>query len=326
MPISSPVSTVPRSGARGVAGLVLAALFWAGNYVFGAIAVTSMDPFSLTLLRWAGALVPLLVLAQLIERPNWRALLRHWRFLALRGALGLAGYSLLLYLALAHTTALAASLINAANPALIAIAARVWLGDRLTRRGIAGVLVALLGVLVVLTDGDVAALVGKPLGLGDLAMLGAIAAWTAYTIAARLGPELPPTSATAMEAALVVVGMAVIAPFVGVTAPQSAAAAWSLAFIVVFPSCASYVLWNRSLAIVRPAVAGVSLNLITVFAVAASVFLGVPITAAQGVGGIVVIAGVVLTSLSGRPDPVTNPTGESPAGPVGVADAVQKLL
>jgi drug/metabolite transporter (DMT)-like permease len=288
----------PRSvSVPGVVALVLAALFWAGNYVFGAIAVTTMDPFSLTFLRWAFAVVPLVVLAQVMERPDWRAILRRWPYLALRGALGLAAYSLLLYLALSHTNALAASLINAANPALIAVAARVLLGDELGPLSVIGVAAALVGVLVILTQGDLAAVFDTSIGVGEWLMLGAIVAWTAYTLAARYGPELPPIGATAAEAGLVVAGMALLAPFLGVTLPPTPAAGWSLLFIVVFPSCASYVLWNRATAVVPPALAGVSLNLIVVFAALATAFQGIPITGAQVTGGLIILVGVVLTCL-----------------------------
>ena len=37
----------------------------------------TMEPLQLTFWRWALAAVPLLVLAQLAEKPDWRAVLRH---------------------------------------------------------------------------------------------------------------------------------------------------------------------------------------------------------------------------------------------------------
>ena len=39
--------------------LVLATLFWAGNFVFGAAALDSVDPISLTWIRWTLALIPI---------------------------------------------------------------------------------------------------------------------------------------------------------------------------------------------------------------------------------------------------------------------------
>lgn len=287
-----------------IAALIGATLFWAGNYVFGKVAVATMSPVSLTFLRWLLALVPLLVIAQWAERPDWRAVRRHWPFLLLQSALGLAGYNLLLYSALTQTSALAASLINAANPALIAIAALVVLREPLGVRGAFGIGLAFVGVLVILTQGDLASLMALDIGRGDLLMLGAITVWTGYTVAGRLGPRLPPITSTALQAAALVIGLGLAAPFVGGVAwPSEPAAVASLVFIAIFPSCASYVLWNVALQRVPPARAGVFLNLITVFTAVAALAMGTPITAAQVAGGLTVLAGVALTAGTPARDP-----------------------
>ena len=110
--------------------LVIATLFWSGNFVVGQAAMRSMTPLELTFWRWALVAVPLLLLAQRVDRPDWRAVLRRWPTLLLLSALGLSGYTLLLYSALGHTSALTASLITAANPALIVVMAMFMLGDR----------------------------------------------------------------------------------------------------------------------------------------------------------------------------------------------------
>lgn len=281
---------------RAILSLVAATAFWAGNYVFGEVAVTDMSPLGIVLLRWAIALVPLMAIAQLIEHPHWMSLLRHWPFLLMQGVLGLLAYNLFLYAALEVSTPFAASLINAANPALIALTALVVLHERIGWRGGVGIGLALLGVLIVLTRGDLTALGARAFDAGDLLMLGAIAAWTAYTIAARTGPRLPPVSAVAIQAAFVVAGLGVAAPFVGVALPRTAPALASLLFIAVFPSCLSYVLWNTALAVIPPGRAGVFLNLITVFTAGWALASGQPIAAAQVAGGIVIIGGVLLTA------------------------------
>ena len=105
--------------------LVLATLFWSGNFVVGQAAVASMTPLDLTFWRWALAAVPLLLLAHFVEKPDWRAVLRRWPVLLLLSVLGMSGYTLLLYGALGHTSAMNASLITAANPALIVVLAMV---------------------------------------------------------------------------------------------------------------------------------------------------------------------------------------------------------
>ena len=114
--------------------LVLATLFWSGNFVVGQAAVASMTPLELTFWRWALAAVPLLAAGPLRGTPDWRAVLRRWPVLLLLSVLGMSGYTLLLYSALGHTSALNASLITAANPALIVVMAIFLLGERTTAR------------------------------------------------------------------------------------------------------------------------------------------------------------------------------------------------
>lgn len=144
--------------------------------------------------------------------------------------------------------------------ALISLPAVVFLKERLSALASTGIALALVGVLVVLSNGNPTLLFTHGFGAGDLLMLGAIISWTAYTIVAR-------------------------------------ADGWaSLLFIAVFPSLLSYVLWNRALQSIEPAKAGVFLNLITVFTALATVILGRPLTPAQIVGGVVVVGGVALAN------------------------------
>ncbi|GAA3644889.1 DMT family transporter [Microbacterium marinilacus] len=283
-----------RRRALGYLALVGATLSWAGNYLLGVIAVAEMDPVSLTWLRWALAVVPLFVVAQLVERPDWRSIARAWPRLLVLGGIGVAGYNLLLYAALDTETPFQLSLINAFNPALIAIAAVVFLGARLGWRGVGGILLAFVGVLWIISGGRPLSVLEHPPKIGSLIMVGAIVAWTAYTIIGRTGPRLPPISAVAAQGLIVVVGLTPFVLVQGLSLPQTAAGGWSLAYIAVFPSIVSYVLWNYALQHVPPAQAGVSLNLITVFTAIATVLLGMAVTVPQIVGGVLVLAGVVL--------------------------------
>lgn len=296
--------TSKRAQWIAVASLLGATLFWAGNYIIGKTAVETIDPLGLVLLRWAAALVPLLVIAQLTEKPDWRELLAAWRWLAVLSVFGMLGYNLFLYAALEHTDAFSASLVNAFNPALITLAAAVFLRERLTPPAITGVVLALAGVLIVLGGGDPRSLLDTGFGTGELLMIGAIAAWTAYTVIGRRAPKLPPVTATAAQAAIAVAVLAPIGFATGGPAlPGTGPALASLLFIAVFPSVLSYVLWNRALSVIPPGRAGVFLNLITVFTAAFTILAGQHYSAAQIVGGLTVITGVVLANARAlRPD------------------------
>jgi drug/metabolite transporter (DMT)-like permease len=297
-PVCPPRFRLVKPVSRGVAALCLvgATAFWAGNYVVGESAVDSMDPISLTLLRWAIAVGPLLVLAQRFERPDWRAVLRRWPLLLLLSVLGMAVFPLALYEALRHTTAVNAALITAVNPAMITLVAVLVLREMLGWRGWGGLALSLVGVLVVILAGSGTALTEIEVNVGDLLVLVAIAAWTAYTILGRRLGGVPPITATAVQAGLAVVVLLPVASVTGLTLPADPPSLWALIFIGVFPSVGAYLLWNVALRTVPASSAGVYLNLITVFTVAAGLFLGTTIGPLQVVGGAMVLGGVILTS------------------------------
>ncbi|MEO8093962.1 MAG: DMT family transporter [Pseudolysinimonas sp.] len=281
--------------------LILATLFWAGNFVFGAAALGSVDPISLTWIRWALALVPLAIVAQLIEKPNWRAALRHLPLLALLGVLGITGFSLLLYYALEFTSPLNASLINAVNPAMIVVLAAVLpvavqggRREHLTWRSVLGIVIGLIGVVIVLTNGDVLALVRNGLNPGDLLMIGAILAWSIYTLVGRRIHDVPPITSTAIQAA---VAVALLTPFLAINGLQwpTDAPGWgAIGYIVLFPSLGAYVLWNAATRRVPAATASIYINLMVVFTALIGLPFGFGITWVQVLGGVLVVGAVVL--------------------------------
>ncbi|MCU1415950.1 MAG: multidrug transporter [Schumannella sp.] len=298
--------------------LILATLFWAGNFVFGAGALESVDPISLTWIRWAFALVPLGIVAQLIEKPDWRAAVRHLPLLALLGVLGVTGFSLLIYFALQFTSPLNASLINAVNPALIVVLAAVLPAvvqggrrEHLAWRSVLGIVLGLIGVVIVITDGDVLALLRNGLNVGDLLMLGAIAAWSIYTLVGRRIHDVPPITSTAIQVAIAVI---LLTPFLAINGLQwpSDGPGWgAIAYIVIFPSIAAYVLWNAATRKVAPATASIYINLQVVFTALIGLPFGFGITWVQVLGGLIVVAAVVLLA-RGTTKPV-------PAAPAPVA-------
>jgi drug/metabolite transporter (DMT)-like permease len=280
--------------------LVLATLFWSGNYVVGHAAVASMTPLELTFWRWTLAAVPLLLLAHFVEKPDWRAVLRRWPLLLLLSVLGMSGYTLLLYSALGHTSAMNASLITAANPALIVVMAIVLLGEKTTRLGWLGICLGLLGVLLVLTQGELARVFSLSINAGEQMMVGAIIVWGLYTIIARR-LKVPAIAATAVQVVIATVMLAPFALAMNVRFPDTAAEGWSLAYIALFPSLGSYLLWNLALKTTPPGTAGNYLNLMVVFTAAITVALGTPLTPVQIAGGLMVVGGVLLTGTKGQP-------------------------
>ncbi|MEM7243979.1 MAG: DMT family transporter [Acidobacteriota bacterium] len=170
---------------------IACSLTFAGSFLAGKRVITELGPFTSSLLRFVLAAITLALLLrwqrETLGRPNRHQL----GWLALAGTLGIAGYQTCFFVSLAWTSATNAALVNASGPLLTALLARLLVGERLTRAQALGTLVASLGVLVLLTGGDPAALLRLQLGRGELVMLVAVLAWALHAIVVkRLAREL----------------------------------------------------------------------------------------------------------------------------------------
>ncbi|PLT29710.1 DMT family transporter [Peribacillus deserti] len=279
--------------------LILANLFWAGNYVFGKYVVAEMPPLQLTFTRWLIAAVLLFPLAQIIEKPNWKTVWKEWRILLILSILGIVGYNFLLYEALRFTTSLNAAIVNSMNPALIVLFSALFLKESMTRINGLGLVISLLGVLLVLTKGQLQQLFQLDYNQGDLIMLAVILVWTLYSIIGRKIRHIPPISATA---ASVLIALGLLLPFV-LTADLnysfSSQALTGIIYIGIFPSVGSFIFWNISINHIGASKAAIYLNLLTVFTAIISILTGNSITFPQILGGLLVFIGIYLSSHHG---------------------------
>ena len=133
-----------------------------------------------------------LFFARALKREG-RRLAAHWRLLLVLGLLqGVSGHVCVLY-GLQSTTAVNAGLIAATQPALTALAAWILWRDGLSARQIAGLAIAVAGVLPIVSRGDVGALLALELASGDLLLQIAMVSFAFYNAGVkRTGEGLSP--------------------------------------------------------------------------------------------------------------------------------------
>ncbi|MCY9514466.1 DMT family transporter [Paenibacillus apiarius] len=276
--------------------LVLANIFWAGNYIFGKYVVAEMTPIQMTFSRWLIAVVFLFPIAHLIEHPNWKEVWARWKILLAMAVTGVMTYNYLLYEALRYTSSLNASLVNSVNPVLIALCSALILKEKIPFKNKIGLCISLCGVLLVLTKGQLLQIFRIEYNTGDLLMILAILVWTLYSILGKKIQSIPPISATAVS---VLIGLIVMIPFVlnaGIQIPQSAQAIIGIIYMGLFPSVGAFIFWNIGIRQIGPGRAGIFMYLITVFTAIIGLVLGQPITFIQIAGGILVFIGVYMSS------------------------------
>jgi drug/metabolite transporter (DMT)-like permease len=278
--------------------LLVAMLSWSANFIVGRALVGTVGPFTLGWSRW---LVACAILLPFTARELWakRAVLRRdWRLMLLLGSVGFAGSNAFCYLALQRTTAVNVGLLNGVGPLLIFAASMLVLGERFLVRQLAGLGVALAGVLVVVLRGEAQALLALEINLGDLLMLMSIATWCLYSI--RLRERPPELSPVALVGALFAIGFLTMTPFAAWEAKldPSPAVLGAILFSGIFPSVVSVLCWNRAIALIGPARSSVFTYLMPLItALLATLFLGERIELFHLVGGAFIFAGLALALL-----------------------------
>ncbi len=289
---------------------ILGSAFMASNAVIGRAAVHVVPPVGLAFWRWLIAFLIVLPFAWSGLVQHRRALLARWKqFLAL-GALGMGICGAVVYVGLQHTTATNTGLIYATSPVLILAISALALGERVTPRQIAGIALAMAGVLVILTGGRLDALLGFAFNRGDLLILAGAAAWAVYTVLLRRtgGTPLPVVTQFAANA---LSGVLLLAPFYAwetlsgqpvVPTPETVAGIGGVALVA---SVLAFLAYQKTIAMLGPARAGTALYVTPVWvALLAWGLLGETLELFHLLGVVLIFPGVLLATLPAAPRPV----------------------
>ncbi len=283
------------------AGLLVVVTIWGLNVTLSKWALREFPPLAFTALRFgmASALLPL-VLAR-IEPP----IRIPWRQLVPLAALGLVGntiYQLGFILGLSQTTATNSALVLAAMPLVVAALAASIGMERLSPRGVFGLALATLGVVLVVTANGVS--FSSDTFVGDILTLGAVVCWATFTVGLRR-LDLP-LSTLAITTWTIVLGSPLL---VVAGLPQLWSMDWGattitgwliLLYSVVLSLAVSYILWNRSVKAVGSNRTAIFSTLTPLVAMAsAMLILGETPGVAQLVGGAAIVAGIVVSRRTG---------------------------
>ncbi|HMN47144.1 MAG TPA: DMT family transporter [Povalibacter sp.] len=280
--------------------LVLLMVMWGSTFVVTKAAAQGFSPMMLAMLRFLIASLILVPLAfargglKLLPQP------RPWGTLLLMAFAGIAAFSTCFTYALVYGSASQGALIYAGLPAAIAIAAIFFLGEKPSRRRLAGIVLSIVGVALLIAAGEPDTGSPAPL-LGALWMIGAVLAWTAYTVFAK---RLAHADNLVVIAVISVLGTAMLLPFaVGeflrVETPAPSASAWAgVLFMGVVASALAYIVYGYVLRELDASVVGSYTNLDPIVGVVIAVWLyGEVLHPGQIVGGLIAFAGMGLASL-----------------------------
>ncbi len=265
------------------------------------IALREIAPLSVVWLRFTIGLMILggaVWMRHQFALPSWRQLL----YFALLGFLGITFHQWLQSTALVTTQASTTAWIVATTPVFIAILGWIFLREVLKRIQIAGIGLAALGVILIVSQGDWRSIVAGNFGTyGDMLILISAANWALFSVLSRRA--LYDYSATRLMFFVMGWGwlfttlLFLRGPGLSDYLNLSPEGWYAIAFLGVICSGLAYIAWYEALEILPASQVGVFLYiepLVTV--IVAALMLAEPVTIASVLGGAGIILGVWLVN------------------------------
>lgn len=239
---ASPASSTP-SALPWLAALAVMAL-WASSFVVIRFAGDSFSPGAMSLLRIGAAALALapLLLARRVHLPRRPGL---WAGVIVWGLAWFAAYTIVLNAAEVWIDAATAAMLVNLAPLIVAVASGLLLGEGLSARLLAGVLIALGGIALI----TAATSSGEVSGLGLLLGLLAALLYAGSVLAQKA--LLTHADSTSMTVVGIVAGALACLPF----APQLTSelfaapvgAVLAVVYMGVFPTALAFLLWGYAL-------------------------------------------------------------------------------
>ena len=300
---------MPKLTLATIAYLLTATALWAGNAIAGRLLVGSISPITLSAVRWGLAALLLLPFGWRVFKPE-SALWQNKKRFILLGLFGVGSYNVLLYLALQTSTAINVTLIGASMPIWMLFIGAVWYQVKPSLLQLLGAIVSLVGVAIVLTRGELSALVSMELVVGDLFIMLATILWAFYSwMLSRPGSSTErqwPWADFLM--AQVLVGLLWTSFFDGFEIAMGYAHlelnTWTgslILFVAVGPSLIAYRCWGLGVNGAGPTVAAFFANFIPLFtALLSAAMLGEPPQLFHGIAFALIVLGIWVSSTKGR--------------------------
>jgi drug/metabolite transporter (DMT)-like permease len=286
--------------------ITFAVAVWGASFVATKVAVQEIPPVTVVWMRFTIGVI-ILGLATILRGQFALPDRSEVGYFALLGFLGITFHQWLQSTGLVTSQATTTAWIVATMPIFVALLGWLVLAEKLSWRQGFGIAVAVFGVLVVMSKGDLAALVGGHFGTrGDYLVMLSAPNWAVFTILSRRGLKRYP--ATRMMFYVMAFGWVFSSTLffarggLGQWSKLDSDGWLSVVFLGVFCSGLAYIFWYDGLKVLPAAQAGAFLYLepfVTV--IVAALVLGESFLGVSLLGGVVILLGVWMVNRSDKP-------------------------
>lgn len=234
--------------------VISAAACWGAGFAAIKIALAQTGPMMILWLRFFIA-IPLLMCGAYLQKCLRLPTKKEFFSLSLMGFQGIFFHQGIQAYAMKTAGAANANWVMVATPAVVAILGRIFLKEKISGRGIVGLVLSAVGIILVLALGTVgnAAFVGFG-SVGDLILLGSVLNWAIFSIVSRkfMLSDVPSSFVITWEMIFSFFYATVFLILTGADFSKLAEfnmPTWKAVFFLgVFSSAMSYMFWFRGLA------------------------------------------------------------------------------
>ncbi|MGH1337892.1 MAG: DMT family transporter [Aureispira sp.] len=277
--------------------LIIAAFMWGFNFHLLKIMLSSVHFIEAGFWRYLFGVFALGIYIR-NSLPEWHVFKKHIKGILIVGVLGLFCFNILLFWGMKYTSSLNASLIISLNPLVTLFLASFFLKSKLDYRQLIGGLIGIVGVVYLLSKGDLLNLSYSSFSKGDLLILGAMFLSAFYHIwVKKYTIDISNKHFTFLSNLMCLICFISIIPFN--IAPHSinySMQFWFTSIVFgVFGTAFTYILWNKGLQIIGASRAGVFMNIVPLSTAIIAVILGKELTKFHLFSGILIFLGLVIS-------------------------------
>ncbi len=282
--------------------LILASLFWAGNFVIGKFAsIYEIPAFSLNFYRWLFVWIILFPFTYKEIYKNKKYIIENFRLFLVLGVTGITIFNSVVYYSLYFTQVISGILMISTIPVMIILISSVLKIEKTNNFQIIGVILSLVGVFCIITKADLELIKNLDFNKGDLSMTIAMFSWATYS--ALLKKKKYKLSQISLLQVIISFGFIFLIPIYFIENKIGNPLNFSLPFFsiltyaVLFPAIASYLFWIKGISIIGTNRAGVFLHLMPIFgAILAMIIFKEKFMFYHILGAIFIIIGITLSN------------------------------
>ena len=282
--------------------LVLATLFWSGNFIVGKFATLfEIPPLTLNVYRWISVWLILMPFTYKEIYNNLPYIKKNWLIISFMGVITISTFNSVVYFALNYTQVINAVLVLAVIPAVTIVLSSLMKIEKTNLFQIFGLILSIIGVGSIISNGDIQRITSLSFNKGDLWMLVCVLSWALYST--LLKKNKFKLSQFSLIQIMVSVGVIFLIPqyfyeqSIGLELNFNKAFFLILFYVVVFPAIAAYYCWQKGVEIIGPNRASMFIQLMPLFsAVMAIIIFKEKFELYHFVGATFIVSGIYLSN------------------------------